>query len=62
VVEGGAILLDGLTEEVVRAWPLDEEELPDLALSAWATPDPAVSAAPTPKVGAPAPSQADNSG
>ena len=38
-------------------WPLDDEELPDGVLSAWAIPDPAVSAAPTPRVSAPAPAK-----
>ena len=67
-----AELLARLLADGVLAWPLDDEELPldeeelspddeepsDPALSAWATPDPPASAAPTPNVTAPAPSHA----
>jgi hypothetical protein len=49
-----------LTEDAgLPAWLPDDEELPCgavLSVSAWATPDPLASAAPTPRISAPAPS------
>lgn len=67
LVEDGCVLLDGpLDAELLAllvaddvglpAWLLDDEELADVVPSAWAIPDPLASAAPTPRVSAPAPS------
>jgi hypothetical protein len=66
LVEESRVLFDGpLDVEMSLAddegCPLLDEDLAEGALSAWATPDPPASAAPTPRVSAPAPSQVDNS-
>jgi hypothetical protein len=65
LVEERRVFFDGaLAEEMSLAdegCSLLEEDLVEGALSAWATPDPPASAAPTPRVSAPTPSQVDNS-